>query len=443
MLPRVCLCLALLAASPVWSQATPDDEARMTIPPPVSSQAYPTLVGSEERSNYLAAGLILNAAYDDNLIPGETTTPVGDTSYSFWPTVVLNLKTPRQQRTFTYSPGFTLYQHTSALNAADQSASLNFQYRLTQHMTISLNDSFQKISNVFNQPYPLSGGAISGSSQSSPTGVILPYANQLSNTANIGLSYQFSLNGMIGFSGLATQMRYPNPAEAAGLYNSNSLGGSAFYSHRLSTSQYVGLTYQYLGSQSNPTSGQANPPNAQADVKTNTVSPFYTIYLNPTLSLSVSGGPQHVDASQSLSPSFRSWKPSAMASIGWQRSTTNVVASYSRSVTGSMGLPGAFDSSSASASARWQITRTFIVGSQVSYATFTNIAPLFSPYFPGGHTVSGTASLQHSISDRFKAEMGYIRLHQSYSGIATISNAPDSNSEYISITYQFTRALGR
>ncbi len=443
MLPRVCLCLALLAASPVWSQATPDDEARMTIPPPVSSQAYPTLVGSEERSNYLAAGLILNAAYDDNLIPGGTTTPVGDTSYSFWPTVVLNLKTPRQQRTFTYSPGFTLYQHTSALNAADQSASLNFQYRLTQHMTISLNDSFQKISNVFNQPYPLSGGAISGSSQSSPTGVIVPYANQLSNTANIGLSYQFSLNGMIGFSGLATQMRYPNSAEAAGLYNSNSLGGSAFYSHRLSTSQYVGLTYQYLGSQSNPTSGQANPANAQADVKTNTVSPFYTIYLNPTLSLSVSGGPQHVDASQSLSPSFRSWKPSAMASIGWQRSTTNVVASYSRSVTGSMGLPGAFDSSSASASARWQITRTFIVGSQVSYATFTNITPLFSPYFPGGHTVSGTASLQHSISDRFKAEMGYIRLHQSYSGIATISNAPDSNSEYISITYQFTRALGR
>lgn len=443
MLPRVCLCLALLAASPVWSQATPDDEARMTIPPPVSSQAYPTLVGSEERSNYLAAGLILNAAYDDNLIPGGTTTPVGDTSYSFWPTIVLNLKTPRQQRTFTYSPGFTLYQHTSALNAADQSASLNFQYRLTQHMTISLNDSFQKISNVFNQPYPLSGGAISGSSQSSPTGVIAPYANQLSNTANLGLSYQFSLNGMIGFSGLDTQMRYPSPAEAAGLYNSNSLGGSAFYSHRLSTSQYVGLTYQYLGSQSDPTSGQAKPANAQTDVKTNTVSPFYTIYLNPTLSLSVSGGPQHVDASQSLSPSFRSWKPSAMASIGWQRSTTNVVASYSRSVSGSMGLPGAFESSSASASARWQITRTFIIGSQVSYAIFKNITPLFSPYFPGGHTVSGTASLQHSISDRFKAELGYIRLHQSYSGIATISNAPDSNSEYISITYQFTRALGR
>jgi hypothetical protein len=132
-----------------------------------------------------------------------------------------------------------------------------------------------------------------------------------------------------------------------------------------------------------------------------------------------------------------------MASIGWQRSTTNVVASYSRSVSGSMGLPGAFDSSSANASARWQITRTFIIGSQISYAIFKNITPLFSPYFPGGHTVSGTASLQHSISDRFKAELGYIRLHQSYSGIATISNAPDSNSEYISITYQFTRALGR
>ena len=40
-------------------------------------------------------------------------------------------------------------------------------------------------------------------------------------------------------------------------------------------------------------------------------------------------------------------------------------------------------------------------------------------------------------------EFGYTRLHQSYSGIAVISNAPNTNREFISISYQFTRTAGK
>jgi len=443
MLKCVCLFLAILVATPVWSQATSDEETRMLIPPPVSAEAYPTTVGDEERSNYLATGLILNTAYDDNILAGGSTNPIHDVTYSVWPTFTLNLTTPRQKRTLTYSPGFTFYQHTTALNAADQNAALNFQYRLSPYTTLNINDSFQKISNVFNQPNPLSGVAISGSAQAQPTGVVAPYAEQLSNTANMGLSYQFSMNSMMGFGGIITQSHYPNPAEASGLYDSNSRGGSVFYSQRLSSTQYVGLTYQYLESQSNPVNAQANPANSQTEVQTHTLLPFYTVYLNPRLSFSFSGGPQHVDATQSLSAPFRSWMPSAMASIGWQRSHTNLVASYSRTVTGSTGLSGAFTSSSANASVRWQMTRAWIIGSAASYVINMNVTPLFSPYIPGGHTVSGAVSAEHSMSDHFKAELGYVRLHQSYSGIAVISNSPDSNREFISVSYQFTRPLGR
>ena len=69
MLTRICLSLALLAATPAWAQlestpfeipATQTDETQMLTPPPVSSEAYPTTVGSQMRSNYLAAGLIIN-----------------------------------------------------------------------------------------------------------------------------------------------------------------------------------------------------------------------------------------------------------------------------------------------------------------------------------------------------------------------------------------------
>jgi hypothetical protein len=451
MLTRVYLGLVLLTATPVWSQlgstpfempATPADETQMLTPPPVSAEGYPTTVGSQMRSNYLAGGLIFNAAYNDNVLPGDSSTPVSDFIYTILPTIALNKMTPRQQLALTYSPGFTFYQHTGALNAANQAAALNFQYRMSEHTTIILNDFFQKSSNVFDQLYPPSGGVISGS-QSPSAEVVAPYADRLNNTANVGFTYQFSRNRMIGAGGVVTESNYSNPSQAPGLYNSNALGGSVFYSQRLSSTQYIGVTYQYLRSQEDPVNAQANPVNAQTSVQTHTLLPFYTIYLNPTLSISISGGPQYLDAAQYPSPSVRSWTPSAMASIGWQRSHTNFVASYARTVTGNVGLPGAFDSNTTNASVRWQIARTWSTGIAGSYFINKNVTQSFSQSNPGGHTVSGTVSVQHSISEHLRAELGYSRLHQSYSGVAVISNAPDSNREYISLSYQFSRPLGR
>jgi hypothetical protein len=447
----VYLGLVLLTATPVWSQvgvtpfempATPTDEAQMLTPPPVSAEGYPTTVGSQMRSNYLAAGLIFNTAYNDNVPVEGSTTPVADVTYSILPTLSLDQTTPRQHLKLTYSPGFTFYQHTSALDAVDQNAALNFQYSLSQHVTITFGDSFQKSSNVFTQLYPLPGGAISGSAQSPPPGVLPPYAERLSNTANAGLSYQFSRNGMIGVSGTVTESNYPNPAEASGLNNTNSGGGSVFYTQRVSGTQYIGLTYQYLRSQSNPVNVQATP-GAQSDTQTHTLLAFYTIYLNPAFSLSLSGGPQYFDITQSPHPPFRSWAPSAMASVGWQRSHTNVVASYSHTVTGNIGLSGAFVSNSTTASLSWQIARTWNVGWAAGYSTSKSVAPSIFSSSSGGHTVSGTVSVQHSMSEHLKAELGYARLNQSYSGVAVISNSPDSNREFISVSYQFTRPLGR
>jgi hypothetical protein len=452
MLKRVYLGLMLLTTTPVWSQlgvtpfempTTSVDEAHMLTPPPVSAEGYPTMVGSQERTNYLAVGLIFNTAYNDNVPAGDSITPVSDFIYTISPTITLNKTTPRQNLAITYNPGFTFYQHTSSLNAANEHAAVNYQYRLSQHTTISLSDSFQKSSNVFDQLYPLSGGAISGSSQTPPIGVVAPFADQLRNTANMGLSHQFSRNGMIGASGVVTESNYPNPTEASGLYNSKSLGGSVFYSQRLSGTQYIGVTYQYLSSQSNPVNANSNPVIAESEVQTHTLLAFCTIYLNPTLSLSLAGGPQYIDATQPPSPPFNSWTPSVMASIGWQRSRTNFVASYSRTVTGGLGLPGAFDSYSANASVRWQIARTWIVGAAGSYLNNKNVTPSFTSSNPGGQTVSGTASVQHSMSEHLNMELGYSRLHQSYSGIAVILAAPDSNREFISVSYQFTRPLGR
>jgi hypothetical protein len=444
MLARACIGLAFLLAVPVWSQvepngteapANPQDQSRMLTPPPVNGQAYPIATAAETRSNFLNTGLTFNTAYSDNVLGGITANPVSDISYSIWPRIALDETTPRLHSVLTYSPGFTFYQRTSARNEMDQNMALDLQYRLSPHVTASVQDSFQKSSNVFNQPNLLSAG-VYGSPQAPTLAVIPPLADLLSNTTNAELTYQFSATGMIGASGTFTNLHFPDPTEVPGLYDSSSRGGSAFYSHRLSRKQYVGAMYQYSRM-------LAYPVGAQSETQTHTVFAFYTIYLKPNLSLSLSGGPQHYDAAQVPQPASRSWSPAATASLGWQGRHTTLAASYSRIVTGGGGLLGAFHSNSANASARWQLARTWNVGSAASYGIYKSLTPFFFLANPGGHMFSGTVSLQHQVSEHFNAELGYTRLHQSFNGISVISANPDTDREYISISYQFTRPLGR
>jgi hypothetical protein len=106
-------------------------------------------------------------------------------------------------------------------------------------------------------------------------------------------------------------------------------------------------------------------------------------------------------------------------------------------------LLGAFNSNSANGTARWQITRTWNIGSAGNYAIYKNVGSLIGPGNQGGHIVSGTLSLQHPIGEHFNVEAGYTRLHQSFRGIAVVATAPNTNREFISISYQFIRPLGR
>ena len=190
MLTRICFALTLLFAIRAWPQVDttllPLDQPRMLIPPPVSGTNYPTEIGSESRFNYLRAGVTFSIAHNDNVVAEAAAGPVSDIVYSVWPTIQIDKRTERLHWTLDYNPGFTLYQKTSALNQSNQDLALDFRYRLSPHTTISLRDSLQKTSNVFNQPDPLGGGAVSGGTQGSVISVIAPTADQLSNVASVG-----------------------------------------------------------------------------------------------------------------------------------------------------------------------------------------------------------------------------------------------------------------
>jgi hypothetical protein len=461
LLQKLCVGLILFPAAFLWSQvdstpAQPADansadsgsnnpasnDSRMLTPPPVSGQSYPTSLTSETRSNYLRWGLSFIGAYTDNALGSVSGKPVSDISYSAAPFVALDEATSRMHWVLTYSPGYTFYQRESSRNEADQNASIDLQYRLSPHVTFSVRDGFQKSSNVFNQPDLADAAAVSGGIQEPNVSVIAPIADRLSNSGNVGLNYQFAANGMLGASGTFSNLHYPNQTEVPGLFDSNSQGGSVFYSLRASKMHYFGATYQYQRLVSNPTVGQN-------ETQTHALLLFYTLYATSRLSFSLFGGPQHSDTVQPVAPPLqlqpleaRAWTPAAGGSMSWQGRVTNFALSYSHIIAGGGGLSGAVKMDSANTSIRQQITRS-LSGSLAGMYTQNDILGSALAGGSNGHTVSGTASLQQALTQQVMLQFGYTRLHEDYSGVAVLAATPNTNREFVSISYQFSRPLGR
>ncbi len=469
-LSRICLGsvglgLILLAGAPVWSQDEPrtvpaaaatgpvsdvaptDDTGRMLTPPPVNGQSYSTAPSSEERSNYLRGGLAFTTAYTDNAVGPVNGNPVSDVSYSVAPFLALDEATPRLHLVLTYAPGFTFYQRESNLNEADQNASINFEYRLSPHVTFSARDGFQKSSNVFNQPDLASAAAVSGSTEEANFSVIAPIADRLSNSGNVGITYQFAANSMVGASGTFTNLHYPNQAEVPGLFDSGSQSGSAFYALRMAKRHYLGAVYQYQRLLSYPAPGTN-------ETQTHALLVFYTVYFRPTFSISVFGGPQYADLgpqwppttctniSPCPSPASRSWNPAAGGSLGWQEHRSSLAISYVHLISSGGGLIGAVRMDNASASIRQQLSRRLSASVAGGYTQNDLLAA--TPVVSGnGHTVLGTAALQQQFGQHLNLQLGYTRLHQDYSTVAVLATTPNTNREFISISYQFAKALGR
>jgi len=430
------------ASGPLISAVMNDDtrDDRMLAPPPVSGANYPVSFTSEERSNYLRGGVTFNTAYSDNVLGATNSTPVSDVSYSVWPTVALDATTPRLHTVLTYAPGFTFYRRNSERNEADQNAAIDFAYRLSPHVTFSAHDNFQKSSNVFNQP-DLGSGVVSGGAQEPNLSVIAPLADRLSNNGNVGIAYQFAANQMMGASGTFTNLHYPDEAQVPGLFDSSTQGGAAFYSLRLAKKHYVGVSYQYQRLVTYLT-GSEN------ETQTHAALFFYTVNPSSRSSISLFGGPQYSDTVQppppSLStlPPLQKWTPVAGASLNWQSRLTSFALSYAHTIAGGGGLVGAVQSDSATASLRQQITKT-LAGSVVGFYAQNDILGAAILGASNGHSVSGTASLQQQFGQHLSLQLGYTRLHQDYSTVAALAANPDTNREFVSITYQFARPLGR
>jgi hypothetical protein len=459
MFARVCMAVALLIALPLWSQANKNEsepeantvdqasyQPALVDKPQIDEIATPFEIPmliptslkfatfqSDDLRNYVRVGGTIITAYS-NPVPANAdyTNVTSDISYAIQPLIALNRNSTRLYFMLNYRPGFTFYQRTGDLNNQQtQAVALDFQYRLSPHITATLRDSFEKTSNGFNQ---LDSPTSETAPGAPPVTVIAPVADQLKNSADAEFTYQFRRDSMMGAQGTFANQTFPDTAQVPGLYDFGSKEWCGFYNKRLARKHYVGMTYQY-------SQFSAYGVNPGSEAKTHTAALFFAFYAKPTLSFFLSAGPQHVEVAQSPSPTYRSWSPTGPASMDWKGRYHTLVVSYVRLITGVQGLFGAYDSSNANMVASGRLTRTWNVEARAGYAINKNVTSFLPLAGPGGHSISGKISFQHSFTQHLKTELGYLQVYQSYPGIPLISKAPDANRGFVSLTYQFDRPL--
>lgn len=439
MLKIACFSLVIAIAVPVWSQVEPSasgggfdlDDTHMMTPPPVSGDAYPVVVGAETRANYFDVGFVFTGSYVDNLMFEQTTKAISDGVYYFVPAVSFDRRTPRQGETLHYSSGFTLYQNTSQLNGVSQDASADYRFHMSPYAVIEISDRFQQNSNLYNQSNPFVGGGVSGTPGSSNTVLIAPFANELVNSSNAGIDYQYGRNAMVGGRGSYDFLHYANDSHNVGLNNANTTSAMGFFSRRIGRSEYAGAAYQFSKFSTHP---------IDTDTVTHNVFGFYTHYFTRSFSLSLLGGPEHYAAQSPSVAKREAWTPAAQGSLGWQTLRTNLGISFTHTVSGAPGLGGAYHADMAGMTARVAFLRTWSVGGNTEYSLLKSVSPTL---YPGGHTVAGAVDVQHKVMEGLTVAAGYQHLHESYGNIPAVSNFPDSNRVYVSVNYGLHRPLGR
>ena len=434
---HACLALALLLTASAWSQETsaPEElsgaqDAQMITPAPVSIAPETVQLGAEQLKNVLRGDIAVSGSYIDNLFAGSDYGTQAETTISVLPRLSYNWSTPTQNRTFSYSPGFSFYQPSSSLNQIDQVATAAYSFHPAEHVAITFNDQFSDTTNN-------SGQAYTSNIAASYTPALAPaFAQFMQNQARGEVTVQTGVNTLLGGSGIVSMLHYPDPSQTVGLYNSGSRGASAFFSQRVARPQYFGAQWSYM-------EYLAYPKPSTQTVQTHTLLAYYSLSSERGALLSVAAGPESYRITDSAASSVTvSWSPYVSASMGWHAPRASAILTYSHMITGGGGMLGVFANDNAALATRWQMLRTWTAGISGAYAMGHNPEPSVRNSIRGGHSIFGSAVLDHAINPHLSVLLEYDRSHQAYEGIPSIAANPDSNRGMASLVWHFTRSLG-
>lgn len=433
--------------APASQEPEPALDEHAPVPPPASIAGSSLAFSQLERGNYLRGGIGLATSYDDNVF-NTASGRVGGFTWSALPHLDLDVTTSRLRWTSMYSGGLTVNQRLTSQNQGSHSLGMDFEYRLSPHVSMAITERFLLTTGFFDQVQTspdLSGGGVL---QHPNDTIITPLAENIGNNLNGQLSWQFGAGSMVGVTGGYYISRFQDAPAGSGLLDTTTESASAFYSHRITGRNWIGIRYGFQHLTFDPVSEEST---------THSMMAFDTIYLKPNMQLSFFGGPEYsvVDSSfmttQVVLPqvlfisvpiSNNRWSGSGGASFSWQGTRTSVSADFVRRVNGGGGILGTSQMNSASVGLRRKITPSTTVSVVGGYST--NDALLAATTgLDSLRTASGTVGLSRRLGAHFGLDLSYSRLYQEQFPSGGSSIPSNHNRGLITISYDFSRPLGR
>jgi hypothetical protein len=411
-------------------------------PPAIASGVRPPLtVGSEgERSNFISGTFQVTAAFDDNVL-ASTSDQLSDFSYLFAPGIMFNQTRERWNWTFAYYPGFTINQHLSERNQSAHNLSLDLTYKLTPHVALQLRDSFEKTSDLFSGAFNNSYASESGQLQGPNRSLITPVALRTGNTSDASLSYQFSRSSMVGGGATYYFFNYDDVAGANGtpstLIDTRSFTADGYYAHRFDNRQWLGMAYNF----------QRLMFDFGGRTIIHRVLMFYSIPVASHLTLSLWAGPEYstinpVSTITTTTSPVSQWSPAGGAAFDWMGQRTGFRAGYVRRINDGGGLSGAVTMQQANASVRRQLSARWTGSLGVSYSTndpLNDVLILTSNI----QVLSANAGVGYRLTENLNLGLQYSRDRQQYLDSIPPIGAANRNRVLVSLSYAFTRPLGR
>jgi hypothetical protein len=446
-----CVAQAEPAASGPESAADSASQAA-PMPAPITGQGGSLAFTSElARSNYISGGLSLASTFDDNTL-NTSTNRVSDFTYSVLPFVALDQSRGRMKWKLDYSGGLSINQRLSSRNQGSHAAGLEADFRLSPHVTFRLQDRFTDTTNFFTDFNGTSNSPAGGVLQHPNQSVVTPLARQIGNFTGVEGEYQFGAGSIVGGSGSYYFSRFSDVTNGAGgtssLQDTQSEQAQGFYTHRITPKNWAGFTYRFQ---------RLTFGDGVNETLSHSILYFHTIYLSPTMTLSLFGGPEYTESSsQTVIPVFQlplilmvstpvdhqAWSGSGGASFAWQGRHTSARVEVVRRTSDGGGLLGAVRTNSVDASLRRQLNRfsSFEVGG--GYATNDSVDFVAAP----GSSIrgwTGQVSFEQRLVNNLALRVGYSRVNQRQSSTGTTPADIDHNRAWVSLSYNFSRPWGR
>jgi hypothetical protein len=399
----------------------------------------PTLAFSSSinRSNLLRLGINVGGSYDDNALITPTNA-ISNWGYSIFPNISIQQTRSRLRWDLGYSAGLTVNQELSSRNQGSHDLNLNLLYRLSPHVNLLLADHFSLSSGVFNQ-LGANAAPQTGSSGVPGASVAVPLSSQLSNSTSAQIGYQFTAADAVGVSGGFYLNNYRDVPVGVQLFDTRSSQAAGFYTHRITERNWIGASYRFQ---------RLTFTNGTGETLVHSILAFDTFMLPAKMSVSIFAGPEYVNVVSGLTGSStggaqsKKWSSAAGASFNWTGLRTSFFAEFARRTNDGGGLQGATQATSIGGGVRHRLGRAWTTSATATYGVNDSLTT--GAGIPDSvKWTSFSASVERAIRESVIFLAGYS--HEIQKGQDLL--LPDANAHrnrvWFSISYNFTRPLGR